>query len=1422
MDKSDQNKDIMNEYYMYYETVNHQKLERHFRRKGILQSDAIQLRDLRFNIIQDIPRNSLAGLNKLHTILLNNNHIERIQNGAFNGLPQLRHLFLYKNDIERIDRQTFSSLTNLRQLRLDSNPIICDCDILWLSQFLQRRSGRIQASAICRQPQQLQGRHVSRLTPTDLNCVTGAPHFTTEPQTLNISYGNTAYFSCRAAGNPTPQISWLHNNVELNPDDDRISVLNDGTLTIQDTQMTDRGDYQCVARSVNGEIRTNKVQLTYINNPEQPQLTRTPQDVIVSSGDTATFTCIARGFPRPTITWQHNGVTLLPSSRVVIDPRGQLQIRNVDVSQQGTYVCRATNDAGFSIAEARLIVSEPPRISVSPEDQSVTEGQTAIFRCDFTGSGQINVTWVNGAQEELPTNRRHQILEEGRALRIVQTKRSDRGLYTCRGSNQAGVTEGTAELSVNIQLSNNVLNREFEVETYPGNDIILQCDPDDPNIPTRWIKDGVALRSGAKYSLQGGRLVIRTVGNSDFGRYECFPENTVGFARNVITLQNSGRQRNIQIDQGTYLGSQYVNSAVRQATNEVNQAINQTMRNLFDRSRQHTVQDLIAIFRYPSAEALELARAEEIFEQTLQIIHRHVRDGHEYNISDSVGSYKEILSPGHLELIANMSGCFPDPRVVRCSEMCFHKKFRSMDGICNNLQSPMWGASVIPLKRLQQPIYENGFNTPVGWERTRIYNNYHLPSPRLVSSFLMSTDHVTEDEKNTHMLMQWGQFVDHDMDLTPQSVSNARFSDGRYCNETCENQYPCFPITVPRSDTRIQNHACLGFSRSSAMCNTGSTSVFYKTFTKREQINAVTAFIDGSSIYGSSDFESQRLREFTNGRGLMREGVLTQGGKRLLPFDTGNFLHHFDCQLDPSKRHVPCFRAGDNRVNEQLALTAMHTLWMRQHNHIATELLGINPHWDGNMLFHETRKIIGALMQHITYTQWLPHILGPSGMQLLGEYKGYNPTVDPSISNEFATAAMRFGHSLVQPIIFRLNESLQPIPEGNLPLHKAFFSPYKILEEGGIDPLLRGLYGMSAKKRMPDEVMNSELTEKLFSLANVVGQDLASLNIQRGRDHGLPFYNQYRVLCNLTRAATFDDFRREMPDQAVRDKLLALYSHPDNVDLFVGGMAEQPLPGGKVGPTFLCILVDQFRRLRDGDRFWYENPDVFESTQLAEIKQITLSRVICDSSDGIEKVQKDTFIRAERPADYLLCKDIPKMNFKIWSDCCTDCGKTGDFQSLINHFRQSSRNQFSLREDRDHIIRSNSNTNTNIDPIRSNSIPMPSYINDQMQLFNQQMTSFDSKVGGMENTISKLTKTITKLKRKMRKMTKMMQRTMNPLVCIDNKGRKRKEKEVWKINSCRTCRCRNNQVECDVEKCQKLTCPNQITPRGQCCPVCSN
>ena len=175
--------------------------------------------------------------------------------------------------------------------------------------------------------------------------------------------------------------------------------------------------------------------------------------------------------------------------------------------------------------------------------------------------------------------------------------------------------------------------------------------------------------------------------------------------------------------------------------------------------------------------------------------------------------------------------------------------------------------------------------------------------------------------------------------------------------------------------------------------------------------------------------------------------------------------------MDPNNAHIPCFQAGDHRANEQLGLISMHTIWFREHNRIATELLTLNPHWDGDIIYHETRKIVGAMMQHITYQHWLPKIFGPVGMRLLGSYQGYDPNVDASIANEFAAAAFRFGHTLINPVLSRLNESFQPIPEGNLPLHKAFFCtiPYcrRRWDRSGAPRPLRGRCETSATRRVP-------------------------------------------------------------------------------------------------------------------------------------------------------------------------------------------------------------------------------------------------------------------------------------------------------------------------------------------------------------------
>ncbi|BFY99802.1 hypothetical protein BsWGS_02841 [Bradybaena similaris] len=1342
--------------------------------------------DLRFNKIKTIPRGSFPHLPHLHTLFLNNNELHELEEGSFDGLPQLRYLYLYKNKIQKIHPNAFRSIphleqlflhsnelskfpehifdsnSNLNRLRLDSNSLVCDCDMMWLADMLKEKSTHTQAAVICKYPSKFQGRSLMSIAKEDFHCE--KPKITMQPKDVDVSFGNTVYFTCRAEGDPNPEIMWFHNDNMINTNiENRFNILDDGTLKIDSAQDSDKGVYECMARNAAGMAKTSKVELRYMGDQEIPKFMETPNDLTVIEGEDAELVCHVMGNPRPDITWTLNSDPITGNIRARKMDSGSLVITNIRVSDAGTYECSASNSVKTISSSARIKVLVRPVIISAPADVTVTRGTLVNFTCEARGDSQPVLTWTKDG-ELLRNNGRYEVLRNGQMLRIHNAAASDQGKFTCKAENAAGSTTASGTLRIVERSAPSFSESNDLISAAIGSDVTLHCRAEGrPDVLYDWMRDGRVLQNRNRISVQAGELRITNVQAHDIGRYDCVAENILGKATKSIFLQVQGATSVGRI------GDQFVSNAIPQATHQVNSAVNTTLSQLFNRNREHTVQDLLAAFRYPTPEALDLARAEEIFEQTLEIIHRHVSEGHSYNLTGFEASYQELVSPSHIHMIANMSGCLRRTHAADCSDICFHRRYRTMDGTCNNLQNPTWGAANTAFNRLLPAIYENGFNAPVGWNRHRLYKGTHLPSARLVSSLVISTEHITSDETFTHMLMQWGQFIDHDMDLSPQAISFARFNDGRRCNETCESTNPCFPIAVPTSDPRIRNHQCLGFTRSSATCNTDSTSLFFNTVSPRQQLNSLTSYIDASNVYGSTDRMANIVRDLASNRGLLREGPSTATVRRLLPFDEDT-LERPDCQIEPSKRHIPCFIAGDVRVNEQLALIAMHTLWMRQHNHMAVGLNRINPHWDGNKVYHEARKIMGALFQHITFKHWLPKVLGPKGMAMIGPYEGYKPDVNPSIVNEFAVAAMRFGHTLIQPIIFRLNETFHEIPQGHLSLHQVFFAPHRIIEEGGLDPLIRGLFAKPAKKKMPGELLNSELTEKLFQLANAVGQDLASLNIQRGRDHGTQFYNDYREFCGLPRARTFDDLRSEIPHKETRDKLQALYSHPDNIDLFVGGVSEYVVEGAKVGPTFLCILSDQFKRLRDGDRFWYEREGVFTSEQLVTIQQTSIASAICESSDSITRVQKDVFLLAVDDDDYVPCNEIPKLDLNQWTDCCEDCRTRATLSAFAARFRSRRSADFSYPEDEPEFYNSSSSntntanskedkTNVKLEPVSitedvAEMKPTTQESQETATCMKDDLEMMDSRIEGMEEALMEMTQLINRLKKKIRLMEK--------------------------------------------------------------------
>lgn len=238
--------------------------------------------------------------------------------------------------------------------------------------------------------------------------------------------------------------------------------------------------------------------------------------------------------------------------------------------------------------------------------------------------------------------------------------------------------------------------------------------------------------------------------------------------------------------------------------------------------------------------------------------------------------------------------------------------------------------------------------------------------------------------------------------------------------------------------------------------------------------------------------------------------LTTIDGRDLLP---ASYEKNDGCNREKmNKAGKYCFLSGDARSNENLHLTSMHLIWARQHNKIANGLSKINPKWDDERLFQEARHIVAAQIQHITYTEFLPIILGAKLMKKydldIETYIGYNNSLDASIANEFASAAFRFAHTLI-PGLMRILAN-DTTSEQYVRLHQMLFDPYSLYEPGKLNVALKS--AMDTNIDSADTYFTEELKNNLFKDENDTGKmkksscglDLVTLNIQRGRDHGLP------------------------------------------------------------------------------------------------------------------------------------------------------------------------------------------------------------------------------------------------------------------------------------------------------------------------------
>lgn len=225
----------------------------------------------------------------------------------------------------------------------------------------------------------------------------------------------------------------------------------------------------------------------------------------------------------------------------------------------------------------------------------------------------------------------------------------------------------------------------------------------------------------------------------------------------------------------------------------------------------------------------------------------------------------------------------------------------------------------------------------------------------------------------------------------------------------------------------------------------------------------------------------------------------------------------------------------------------------------------------------------------------------------------------------FSQLPHRYGHSALNESILRFDEFGNESEYGHLALRDAFFNPTVITEQGGIEPILRGLANQTSQA--VDTHVIDDVRNFLFGSPGSGGFDLVSLNIQRGRDHGLPSYNQTRIAIGFSAASSFADISNN-PD--IQARLAEVYSTIDDIDLWVGGLSEDPLQGSQLGPLFHSIVREQFLALRDGDRFWHTLH--LNNQERAMVESLRLADIIRLNTNISEEISDDVFhIRQNSP-----------------------------------------------------------------------------------------------------------------------------------------------------------------------------------------------
>ncbi|CAL1297933.1 unnamed protein product [Larinioides sclopetarius] len=492
------------------------------------------------------------------------------------------------------------------------------------------------------------------------------------------------------------------------------------------------------------------------------------------------------------------------------------------------------------------------------------------------------------------------------------------------------------------------------------------------------------------------------------------------------------------------------------------------------------------------------------------------------------------------------------------------------------------------LIRLLPSDYEGGVYRPTNRSRA----NPLAVSNKLLKELSCDGKNKSYSSTGSNVFMAFfGQFV-------TEEILNTR-------RPSCPPNY--FNIELPKGhDYNKTGRRTLPFIRTKYSLKSGKSSN-----NPRKQLNGATAWIDGSVIYGTTRSEAESLRAFKGG--LLKS--MDEDG--LYPALNEGYLSYLSPSrnIQENKMKKWHYRVGNSFAHENPFILTINIIFHRWHNLLAERLQAKHKNWDDEKLFFEARRWVVATLQNVIVNEWLPQFLGKE----LPEYQRYDPSIDPSISNAFQSAAMRFGHTMVPSAVYtRLHPKY--CETSTIRLCDSFYNDQDITKNASVESLILGMAFQASE--IEDVSIVDDLRKYLHGPPEFTRRDLAAINLQRGRDHGLPGYGVARKMLlpkEKIEKFDFDQMAALYPryEKVIKNELPKFYSSMNEVDLFLGGLLEAD---EGLGPVFKEIILEQFQRIRNGDRFWFQNTEngFFSEDEIQRINDARMFKIILSVTEYLD------------------------------------------------------------------------------------------------------------------------------------------------------------------------------------------------------------